>query len=244
MLALTVSTDLPATRRRISRLRRYVNRTLLNETGFVCLHLAECKGSTLPSHQFREGTMSHVGRRFDLHLGDKALRIMVVGQESGLPKDPNSPWASNVNTEARYRQVHDRTGLQRRYYAEPGHQGRNPHMRGTTSALRTIFGLGQGLDHEDEFVQPVSGRPFDIFDGFALVNRLICSAGLMHSRQGRPTQTMFRNCSEHFTATTAILEPTLVILQGSSVAKWTSAVLEPGRSYGEHLYETYLNGRR
>jgi uracil-DNA glycosylase len=117
-------------------------------------------------------------------------------------------------------------------------------MRGTTSALRTILGPGLGIDHRDEFVHPVNGRPFHIFDGFALVNRLLCSAGLVNSSQGRPTRARFQNCAEHFVATTAMLEPTLVILQGSSVAKWTNAVLEPGRSYGEHHYEAHLHDKR
>lgn len=146
--------------------------------------------------------------------------------------------------DARYRQVRDHSGLQRRYYGEPGHQGRNPHMRGTTSALRTIFGLGLGVDYRNEFVHPVNGRPFHIFDGFALVNRLLCSAGPVNSSQGRPTSTMFHNCAQHFEATAAILEPTLVILQGGSVAKWTNTVLRPGRFYGEHHYEAHLDGTR
>ena len=94
--------------------------------------------------------MSHVGRRFDLVRGGKPLRVLVVGQESGLPKDPRSPWGRKVGMEARHQQIHEVTGLQKRYYAEPGHEGRNPHMRGTTSALRTVFGKGLGHDYEGE----------------------------------------------------------------------------------------------
>jgi hypothetical protein len=85
-------------------------------------------------------------------------------------------------------------------------------MRGTTSALRIIFGKGIGTRYEDEYVRPLNGRPFHIFDGFALVNRLLCSAGPRESSQGRPTPTMFERCLEHFCATMWILEPTIVIL--------------------------------
>lgn len=188
--------------------------------------------------------MSHVGRRFDLVLGGKPLRVLVVGQESGLPKDPSSLWGRKVSLEARYHQIHDVAGLEKRYYAEPGHKGRNPHMRGTTSALRAVFGKGLGHDYEGEFIDPVNGRPFHIFDGFALVNRLLCSAGPAQTSQGRPTATMFNNCAKHFAATATILEPTLVILQGSLVAKWMSAVLVPRRIHSQHLHEAHLGQQR
>ncbi len=54
--------------------------------------------------------MSHVGRRYDLVRGGKPLRVVVVGQESGLPKDPDSPWGRRVSLEARYHQLHGITG--------------------------------------------------------------------------------------------------------------------------------------
>jgi hypothetical protein len=122
--------------------------------------------------------MSHVGRHFDLEIGGRPLRIVIVGQESGWPKGPGARRRGRrVTLEKRYEIVHDVTGQERRYYAEPGHPGRNPHMRGTTQALRIIFGKGPGTRFEDEFVTPSKGRAFHIFDGFALVNRLLCSAG-------------------------------------------------------------------
>ena len=54
---------------------------------------------------------------------------------------------------------------------------------------------------------------------------------------------MRSNCLEHFSATMDILEPTLVILQGKGVAKWSSEVV-PTKSRGEHLTEADNNGRR
>jgi hypothetical protein len=139
--------------------------------------------------------------------------------------------------------IFGKSGLERRYYADPAHESRNPHMRGTTSALRIIFGKGLGSRHEDEFVHPVRGRPFHIFDGFALVNRLLCSAGPLRSSLGRSTPTMRNNCLEHFVETLRILEPTLVVLQGRGVDLWTRSVFTRQRSYGEHLHRASFEGR-
>lgn len=244
MATADVHVDLAATRRRRARLERYVARHLLDESGFLCPHLDACRGSVGPTHQFRPGIMSHVGRRFDMQVDDKALRVIVVGQEAGLPKVPNRGLGQGVTLRSRYRHVHDGAGVDRRYYAEPGFPGRNPHMRGTTTVLRLIAGHKPGVDYDGEFLHPVNGRPFHLYDGFALVNRLLCSAGVMNTSQGRPTATMFDNCTEHFRATMRILEPTLVVLQGKSVTKWTAPVLQPGRTHGEHLYEADLEGRR
>ncbi|MFC5179424.1 hypothetical protein [Nocardioides taihuensis] len=180
--------------------------------------------------------MSHVGHRYDLVLDDKALRVVVVGQESGWPKNPR--FAQRVSLADRYQQVHGVSGLARHYYTDPGYPGRNPHMRGTTSALRIIFGLGLGTDHEAEFVNPVNGKPFHLFDGFALVNRLLCSSSSPESSKGRPTRTMWQNCGTHFRATMKILEPTLVVVQGHSVAKAVNRDLPVSRQLGDHLYES------
>ncbi len=246
---MTTSSDLrvdpAATRRRIRKLSRYVEHQLLADGKFICPAYDECLKSRRKGDAFREGIMSHVGRRFDLVTAGRPLRIVVVGQESGLPKGPLSPkFASRVSMETRYHQVRDRSGLERRFFAQDGYPGRNPHMRGTTTALRLLLGAGAGVDFDGEIVQPVRGRPFHLFDGFALVNRLLCSAGPVGSSQGRPTKVMASNCNAHFAATLSILEPTIVILQGAKVSAWATASLAPTRHRTEHLYEAILDGRR
>ena len=55
---------------------------------------------------------------------------------------------------------------------------------------------------------------------------------------------MFNHCSAHFDATLSILEPTLVIPQGKTVARSLQTLLEPARSYTEHLYEANRHGNR
>ena len=239
-----IDVDLKATRSRLGKLRRYVDTHLLDQGEFICSMFDACGSSRHPGDDFREGTMSHVGKRFDLSLDGKPLRVVVVGQESGWPKDPQQQLlARRVTLEDRYRQIHDGTGLKRRYYTEPGHPGRNPHMRGTTSALRVIFGKGLGTDFPGEFVEPAHGKPFHIFDAFALVNRLLCSAGPPQSSQGRPSSRMFKNCGSHFAATMSILEPTLVIVQGKAVARWVNPVLTPNKTHDEYLHEAQLGQR-
>jgi hypothetical protein len=189
--------------------------------------------------------MSYVGHRYDLNRNGKPLRVVMVGQESGWPS--SGAVVGNglqVSLSDRYAVIHDDSGLSRSYYASDGRSGRNPHMRGTTSALRVIFGKGLGADHAEEWVTPVNGHSFHLFDGFALVNRLLCSAGPADSSQGRSTRTMRDRCLEHFTATLKILDPTVVVLQGTAVGRWSSDVLVPTRVLGPNLYAADFNGRQ
>ncbi|OBB15860.1 hypothetical protein A5662_06465 [Mycobacteriaceae bacterium 1482268.1] len=178
-----ICVDLEQTQRRIALLRQYERRYLLREGEFICEHYSACAASVPAYHDFREGTMSHVGHGFDLRLGDKPLRVVVVGQESGYDKN-RSEFRRRVTVEARYRQIYELSGLKSRYSATPGYETRNRHMKGTTSALRLIFGKGLGPDYGGEWVSPANGEPFHIFDGFALVNRLLCYAGLPEGSNG------------------------------------------------------------
>ena len=135
------------------------------------------------------------------------------------------------------------TEPQDRYYKEKGHEHRNPHMRGTTSALRVIFGKGLGADYEGEWVHPENGEPFHIFQGFALVNRLLCYAGPGKGSQARGTRRMVSNCGDHLTETLSILKPTILILQGDKAAT-TWNILTPGRPYSDFVHEAFLGEHR
>jgi hypothetical protein len=239
-----IEVDVAGTERRIRALRRYVNSRLLSaDDTFICPHRDACRGSIATSDVFREGTMSHVGHRFDLQRDGRPLRVVVVGQESGWGEG-SADWHP-VDLDARYRTVHDVTGLQRSYYMTGGRKGRNPHMRGTTSALRIIFGKGLGVGHDEEFVHPVNAADsFHLYDGFALVNRLLCSASPPSSSKGTSSPTMRHHCEDHFAQTLKILEPTLVVVQGRSVETWTKDLLVPTRRHGDHVYEADRDGQR
>ncbi len=237
--------DAAATRARIARLHAYMERHVLRGERFCCRHGPECSGSVAsPGVIFSPGQLSHVGHRYDLSLAGAPLRVMVVGQEYGFAQIPGRRGAdqSRVSLEERYRMVHDVAGLRRRYYRDGAVQGRNPHMRGTTSALRVLFGTGLGSNPEGEFVRTTEGDSFYVFDAFALVNVLLCSAHTEGSSAGRSSTTMRRNCLEHFAATVRILEPTIVVLQGTGVQRWLRPIIRPHAEVTRYLARAGLAG--
>lgn len=182
-------------------------------TGFVCPHYGECRASH--GQTFYEGQLHHVGRFYDLRADGVPLRVAVVGQEYGHPP-------AQVNGDDRHDIVMS-SGLDRRFKAGAGYPARNPHMRGTTSALRLLFGIPLGVDHESEFLVVDEGERCHVFDAFALVNYLLCSAvPSSGTKRGEATSTMKRNCREHFREAVRILQPSVVVVQGA--AFWSSCV--------------------
>jgi hypothetical protein len=239
-----IDVNLPSTRHRVAALERYVSDRLLHDDRFSCRNFDHCRMSCGSGRIFREGVMSHVGSRFDLRIDGRPLRVVVVGQESGWIKDTDSNQTGRRVTLAQRRaDIAEGSGLNCRYYAHDGYPARNPHMRGTTSALRVIFGGAPGEDFSGEWVAPANGRPFHLFDGFALVNLLLCSVSTAGAlSQGASTRLMRANCGEHFRATLAVLEPTLVVVQGRLAADATKAVLRRTRVLSDHLYASELAG--
>lgn len=215
---------------------------VLGPAGFCCRFADACRASISPGDRFYEGILSYVGRHFDLTVGGKEMRVVVVGQEPGHRPRPMFK-AEHVSLEERYRAVHDRSGIGRRYYAEPPYPGRNPHMRGTTSALRVLF--GKGLSHEwlSEFLLAENGEGFHVFDAFALVNVLLCSAHPPNSGTGSSTDVMRSNCLQHFRETLGILEPTVLIMQGMGVQSWLRAVIEAEDEVTSHISRVTITGR-
>jgi hypothetical protein len=147
------------------------------------------------------------------------FRIVVVGQEYGDE-------CELVDLNER-RAMIESSGWRKRFRAEPGFPPRNPHMRGCTSVLRLLFGKELGRDRGGEFVQ-LDRTSIHLFDCFALVNFLLCSAVTPGgSKQGRSTPTMHKNCARHFVEQLKLLEPTIIVLQGrSSVLKWMKATFD------------------
>lgn len=234
--------DTAATERKIEALSRYTDEHVLGPSGFCCASFAACRGSTRDDDRFFEGQLSYVGHHYDMYLDERPLRVVVVGQEYGMSRRADD--ASQVTMAERYDRIHNRFGLERRYYAEHGHKARNPHMRGTTSALRVIFDLGLGSDWEAEFLESDGGQRFHAFDAFSLVNALLCSNFRASKNTGASTTAMRRNCLRHFAATMQILEPTLMVLQGEGVRKWIAPLLGMVDERAPYLGETQLAGNR
>jgi hypothetical protein len=237
----TLLADTAATAQRIEALSHYTDEHVLGPGGFCCASFAACRDSTRADDRFFEGQLSHVGHHYDLHRDGRPLRVVVVGQEYGAPRGGNDP--SCISMSERYRKVHNGSGLERRYYADGTHRARNPHMRGTTSALRVIFGQGLGSDWEGEFIES-GGDRFHLFDAFSLVNVLLCSNFRANKNTGASTKTMRRNCLRHFVATMQILAPTLMVLQGEGVQSWIAPVLGLMDERAPHLAEGQIAGNR
>jgi hypothetical protein len=146
--------------------------------------------------------------------------------------------------------IADKSGTASRFYAEPtDFPPRNPHMRGCTSVLRLLFDKHAGSDYSGEFVDP-DGARVHVFDYFALVNFLLCSAVPAESidkslslggRPGRSTPTMHRNCARHFRTQLELLEPTIIVVQGRGVLRWMIIAFD-GLS-DEVVQAIQINGR-
>lgn len=212
-----IRSDPVRTAGRIRELEAYVRRRLLADGEFICRHFQQCQASR-PAF-FYEGQMSHVGRHYDLTVDGRELRVVVVGQEYGQR-------STLVDLKARTAMINGS--------AEVRFGKRNPHMAGTTSILRLLLGRETGADRHGEtlFRNHIQGG--HIFDAFALVNYLLCTALSeppkgMHAGKGDSSQEMRRNCAEHFRKTLEILEPTVIIAEGQGVRSWIGSPLRLGK---------------
>ena len=212
------------TRIRKEKLQEYVRSKLISPSGaFICSDYAGCCRPSREGFYFHEGQMSHLGRHYDLEIDGRPTRIVIMGVHYGQPREC-------VDLEERREMISER--------AQQGFSERNPHMAGVTSTLRLLLGRELGTDEEGEKLM----QNAHIFDGFALVNYLLCSAlkeprdpsqkggGKAHS-----SSAMRRNCSRHLKKTLEILDPTLIVVHGLGVRDWMlkNQLLAHGKSPGE-----------
>ena len=197
---------------RIRKLEEYVRLTLLRNGRFICERHRTCRAS-VPSCSFFEGQMSHVGKHYDLLVDGRELRIVVVGQEYGQN-------LTGIDLQGRTAMINGS--------ADDGFRGRNKHMRGTTAILRLLLGRPLGTDHKGERLFAEGQRTAHVFDGFALVNVLLCSAVKGRKTKGYSSPLMSRNCTLHFRRTLEILEPTVIVAEGQGVRDWIGGSLGLG----------------
>lgn len=194
---------------RQKKLQEYVRSQLISSSGaFICSHYSECRESR-KGFPFYYGQMSHLGRHYDLEVDGRPMRIVLMGQEYGKGCDC-------VDLDERYKWLIDD-------YAQWDFNDRSKHMRGVTSTLRLLLGREPGLDKAGE--QLMDG--VHIFDGFALVNYLLCSAlkeprdcSILGGGKCQSNVKMRSNCASHLRATLDILDPTVIVIHGKAVRKW------------------------
>lgn len=226
---MIITCDCQKTKARLLALKQYLTTKVLG-TDFVCSYYGECRSSH--TETFYEGQLHHLGQCYDLLFDDLPLRVVVVGQEYG-----HSP--PRVDCQARYNMIMS-SGLDRRFKAGNGYKARNPHMRGTTNVLRLLFGIPLGFGHDSEFMM-VGGKHIHIFDSFALVNYLLCSATSTDGKmRGLATQTMMKNCQGHFRETMCILHPSVVVVQGKTFWTWVRAAFDTVIQETDHVYRAKL----
>ena len=205
---MAITSDRTRTAQRVEELTAYFREAVFrDDKAFVCASETECCASRGLEPLIR-GQLHHVGTDYDLSMDGRPLRVAVIGQEYGGGHE-------FVTLERRSAEIAESRA--RRFKAGNGIEARNPHMRGTTSVLRLLFGRGLGTDYESEQLVLEGGRQVHIFDCFALTNFLLCSAVSQATKtRGKSTDTMRRNCTRHFRRAMEILEPTVLVLQ----SKW------------------------
>ncbi|MER5335288.1 hypothetical protein [Micromonospora sp. NPDC002717] len=233
---MTAASDTLATARRVERLRQYMGAQVLGSSGeCVCRKLGSCRRSVLfdgrgaprPEVSFAAGQLSHVGRHYDLTLGGVPCRILVVAMDTVRPRE-------HVTLEQRHAEVMES--------AELPFNRRNPHMKGTASALRLAVGREPGSDREGEQLH-LSGvrQPVHLFDAYAMANLRLCSA-TADGQRSLSNATMSRNCLPHLAATIMILEPTLCIVQGVQVGKVLTELMSRRRNLAPRLERARIAG--
>ena len=217
--------DQQKTIERIVALDSYFKTRVMESNRFTCSNFSACRKSHLGT--FYQGQLHHIGSYYDAYLNNRPFRIIVVGQEYG-----HEP--SFVSLSARRQMVLNQTGLHKTF------PQRNPHMRGTTSALRLLFGLPLSVDHASEYLQSNSER-CHLFDAFALVNYLLCSAVQEgEGRSGKATETMLKACQRHFRKAVEILEPTVMVVQSKGFWDWVKRSFDRVTKLSDELYQTHL----
>lgn len=226
--------DTAKTDERLSLLRQYLETEVLSNGVFVCKHHSACKQSH--NGPFHEGQLHHLGRHYDVVENGVPLRVVVVGQEYGAAD-------SCVSLDERYDQLRC-CGYYKRFKKTGTCEGRNPHMKGTTSVLRLLFGGNLGADYESELLHFEDGTSCHIFDAFSLVNYLLCAAHENGSTsRGKSSSVMKSNCGSHFRPVLEILEPTVIIVQGKGIWGWVRKSFDKldviqGELYRGHIGKT------
>lgn len=184
-------------------------------------------GGTSRRPLFTPGQLSHVGEHYDLVEGGVPLRTLVIAMETG---------GSDGGISLQERRRHLQESSLKLCSA------RNPHMRGTVSALRTVAGREPGSDPAGEWLEVGADGQVHLFDAYAMANVRLCSATIKGTTESRATDEMTENCLGHLVETVRILEPRLCIVQGVPVARALSRKTIEVKSLSANLARVRFGG--
>src|ERR1039457_1167472 len=134
---LSLRSDPDRTRKRLRKLEKYFAEAVFtSQQRFVCCSKTSCMQSARAKGlNFYKGQLHHLGKHYDLYAGKRPFRIVVAGMSYGgkhqyVSMRRRSEWITS-------------DGLERRPRCAPGDLPfHNPHMSGTTFAVRLALGLG------------------------------------------------------------------------------------------------------
>jgi hypothetical protein len=224
-----VSSDELATKERLKKLERYVDTKIFRGDTFLCSCYEDCKISH--NSLLYKGPLYHLGKKYDLTINGKSVRIMIVGQEFGHHKN-------FIAFNEYYDKKMEREKI--RQYNQ-----RNNRMKGTTDVLCIFFRKYLGTDSNSEYLTFSNGKSCHMFDAFSFINYSVCSALKKDKGMDRnSTSVMKTNCQQHFEKALEILEPNIIIVQDRNLWRMVEKSFENIKymSYRYPVGQAIING--
>jgi hypothetical protein len=180
------------TKVRFSALKNYYKVNGLSPDDFHCRYFSECSSSQgMGTKKQYAGGTACLMPFYDVAYNGKEVRVLIIGEETGYMANTKYGTFDNLD-------IHRRTILNCTNW-----RGKNNHIKGTLITLQRIF------EAETEY----------IYASFALSNLLRCAfqakENLNKVSNVKDTPIMRRNCLTHLIDEIKILDPTLIIIQGS-----------------------------
>ena len=157
-----------------------------NSPPFDCCHLECCKAVV------REDRDRCMRMGAESHIGEKygdPIRLVVISLDTGGSYEE--------------RKMGEDLPERREIIQGVTFCNANPHMKGTIRTLQRLYGREP---------QELEG---DLLQRFAMINSAKCSAGKYNKDASRVPDKLYENCKEHGLAEMAVLDPQLVVAQGS-----------------------------
>lgn len=163
------TSDPSRTVQRYADLRRYMDVEVTDGEQFMCASEQKCRQSLKPGLRFSAGQLSYVGPHYDLCVQGVPFRILVIAMDTGREDEL-------VTLDGRREQIYGRV--------REDFRNRNPHMRGTTTALRVLLGGVPGDDYQGELVELSQGDGVHVLEAYAMASPLFCNQAWQYAEHG------------------------------------------------------------